>query len=106
MSALYCEDNMLAAFPPPSPPPSKERGAPWRPPDTSRDVCARCGRVTWQHRSHPPILADEIDRAIYAAAFVAEMRERREEPPMDVAQDAVVNAEHMVELHRRARSGT
>lgn len=99
--ALYCDTGDLATFPPPGPPPAKPEGrAPWRPPDHASATCTRCGRLSWQHRSHPPVLADEIDRAIYAAAFVAEMYMHRQE------RVAVQHAEQMVDLHRRARSGT
>lgn len=105
MSA-YCDDGLLASFPPPGPPPPKpERGAPWRPPDTSGTTCARCGRPGWQHRSHPPVLADEIDRAVYAAAFVRAMGAPHSSPETG-ARAAILAAEELVELHRRARSGT
>lgn len=106
--SLYCDDQQLATFPAPTPLAPKERGAPWRPPDTSSTTCTRCGKPGWQHRSHPPVLADEIDRAIYAAAFVTEMFERRRERPIadSDAYGARAIAEGLVELHRRARSGT
>lgn len=101
--SLYCADGLLATFPPPGPPPPKpERGAPWRPPDASSSTCQRCGRQGWQHRSHPPVLADEIDRAIYAAAFVAYARV--DGPIND--RLAIELSESLVERHRRARSGT
>lgn len=99
--SLYCDDGSLAEFPPPTPPVKPERGAPWRPPDTSRDVCSRCGRVCWMHRSHPPVLADEIDRAIYAAAFV----DLAIRDPIRPLEDVVRHAEHVVDLHRSARRG-
>lgn len=59
--ALICPDGARAEFPPRPPvPPPRERGAPWRPPDTSADVCTKCGRVAWQH----PAVADPIGRAV------------------------------------------
>lgn len=105
MSALYCDDGLLASFPPPVPPAKPERGAPWRPPDTSSTTCTRCGLPGWRHRSHPPVLADEIDRAIYAAAFVKAMGAPHSTPESG-ARAAIMAAEELVELHRRARSGT
>lgn len=100
--SLYCDhDGLLASFPPPGPPPAKpERNAPWRPPDTSSSTCMRCNRAAWQHRSHPPVLADEIDRAIYAVAYNGAI-DRGETP-----KDAISIAEFRVDAHRRARSGT
>ena len=101
--SLYCDDGLQAAFPAPGPPaPRPERGAPWRPPDTASSTCQRCGRASWQHRSHPPALADEIDRAIYAVAFVHAI----EQHPERGTKVAIRAAEDLVELHRRARSGT
>lgn len=102
--SLYCDDGLQAIMPPPGPPPPKpERGAPWKPPAVT--VCGRCGRAGWQHRSFPPVLADEIDRAIYAAAFVAAMQADRSAPDV-AARGAIRWAERLVEIHRRARSGT
>lgn len=98
---IYCDDGLQASFPPPVQPPPKERGQ-WRPPDTSSTTCQRCGLPGWRHRSHPPVLADEIDRAIYAAAFVRLMAGGIGY----TAKEAIAEAEVMVELHRRARSGT
>lgn len=105
---MYCDDGLQAEFPPSGPPPAKaERGAPWRPPDFRGSTCTRCGRLSWQHRSHPQALADEIDRAIYAAAFVAAMqREGMPEDPASRVATAIQSAEVLVEQHRRARSGT
>lgn len=104
---LYCDDGLLASMPEPGPPPARpERGAPWKPQDTSRSTCLRCGRASWQHRSFPPVLADEVDRAIYAAAFVAEMDAHRDDAPELRARTAVHWAEHLVDAHQRARSGT
>jgi len=96
--SLFCLDGEPAAFPPPGPPPPKpERGAPWKPPEVV--LCARCSRASWQHTSTPPALADDIDRAIYAAAFVAAIQHDA------TPSDAVRSAETVVDLHRRARSG-
>lgn len=106
MSGLYCDDGMLASVPPRSATsPKPERGAPWRPPDTSSTTCQRCGRPGWQHRSFPPVLADEMDRAIYAAAVVRAM-EAPHSTPENGMRAAILAAEELVALHRRARSGT
>lgn len=108
MSGLYCDDGLLASMPSLAvPKPKPERGAPWRPPDTSGTTCQRCGRASWQHRSYPPVLADEVDRAIYAAAFVAEMQAHRDDAHEELrARNAIGRAEALVGVHRRARSGT
>lgn len=97
--SLYCEDGALADITPWRPMPEVKRGEPPPLPEPDRDRCRRCGRVSWQHRSQPPALADEIDRAIYAAAFVAAIRHDA------TPSAAVVSAETVVELHRSARSG-
>jgi hypothetical protein len=102
---MYCNDGLQAAFPPPATATKPERGAPWRAPDAASSACQRCGRPCWQHRSFPPVIADEIDRAIYAAAFVAAMRAPHSTPE-NGARAAMLAAEELVELHRRARSGT
>lgn len=47
--SLHCPTGSRAEFPPPAPPPKPERGAPWAPPDTTRDRCLGCGRLAWQH---------------------------------------------------------
>jgi len=53
-ASLYCPDGDRGEFPPPQRPAPKERGAPWSPPDLSRDRCARCGQQAWQHWTlHP-----------------------------------------------------
>lgn len=99
MSGLYCDDGLLADMPPPGPPaPRPERGAPWRPDAVT--LCQRCGQAGWKHRSFPPVLADEIDRAIYAAAFNSAVDRGHD------GRQAIGMAEDRVELHRRARSGT
>jgi hypothetical protein len=49
MINLFCTDGAPGEFPPPQPPPPKERGAKWSPPDLKRDACLRCGRQAWQH---------------------------------------------------------
>lgn len=52
----------------------------------------------------PPALADEIDRAIYAAAIVRAMGAPHASPESGM-RAAILAAEELVELHRRARSG-
>lgn len=47
--SLYCEDGARAEFPAWKPKPKPERGAPWSPPDRSRDRCVLCGMLCWQH---------------------------------------------------------
>ena len=97
--ALYCDDGLLASIPPPGPPaPRPKPGTPWTPAPIT--LCQRCGQVAWKHRSFPPVIADDIDRVIYAAAFVAAIQHDA------TPSDAVRSAEAVVDLHRRARSGT
>jgi hypothetical protein len=101
--ALSCDDGLLASFPSAAGlSPRPERGAPWRPPDTSSTTCQHCGLPGWQHRSFPPVLADEMDRAIYAAAFVASIVAHPDWTPAQWIR----GAEECVEAHRSARSGT
>lgn len=99
--SLYCDDGLLADMPALGPPaPRPARAEPWKPPEVT--LCQRCGQVGWKHRSYPPLLCDEMDRAIYAAAFV----ELALRDPIKPIADVVREAERLVDLHRRARSGT
>jgi hypothetical protein len=103
--SLFCPDNEPADFPRPGPPTPPERGAPWKPPDVV--LCTRCSRAAWQHTSQPPAIADDLDRAIYAAAFVDAFRSVFDDQSIDKrAAMSVREAEFIVEAHRRARSGT
>lgn len=100
--SLFCSDNGPADFPLPARPSPPERGAPWKPPEIA--LCTRCSRAAWQHTSQPPVIADDLDRAIYAAAFVRAMGAPHSTPE-NGARAAIVAAEELVALHRRARSG-
>jgi hypothetical protein len=99
---LFCPDNEPARFPEPVPTAKPERGAPWKPPEIA--LCTRCNRAAWQHTSQPPAIVDDLDRAIYAAAFVTAMQADRSSPEV-AARGAVRWAEGLLDLHRRARSG-
>lgn len=102
--SLHCPDGRVGIFPPPAPLVPRERGAPWRPPGVT--LCERCGFASWQHRSDPPVIRDELDRAIYATAFVEAFRSVLDDQPVSTrAASAIREAEFVVEMHRRARSG-
>jgi cation transport regulator ChaB len=89
--SLYCEDGALADIRP---------GA---------DRCRResCHKVAVYHHVDPPVVRDALDRAIYAAAFVAAMQtyaRRPELPSETLGRGACDVAEAMVEAHRSART--
>lgn len=105
---MYCDDGLLADMPPPAPPAPTQGREPWKP--AAVTLCRRCGQVGWKHRSFPPVLADEMDRAIFAAAFVrgldfSDAKVRDPEAVIEAARTAVRFAETVVELHRSARAG-
>lgn len=99
--SLYCKDGGLADITPWVPmPPLKPRE--YRPAEPERDRCKRCGAVAAQHASDPPTITDALDRAIYAAAFVAAMGNRATGDE-NAATAACWVADDTVRAHRQAR---
>lgn len=102
--SLYCRDGQIAQITPWTPLPPLARGEQRGPLEPERDRCQHCGETAVFHRPDPPCITDDLDRAIYAAAFVAAMQQGRRATVEAHQADACNLAEHMVRSHRAARS--